>query len=100
LDGTVTELGKKVLGKAYRLDLIVENLDPTVLDAIKAIPGVVDVHVVNDRLEVETQEDLRAEVARVVVNHGGNLLMLGIETQSLDTIYTRYFEEVEYDGRS
>jgi ABC-2 type transport system ATP-binding protein len=99
LNGTVPELGQKVLGKAYRVDLEVENPDSGMIEALKAIPGVVDVQVNQNRLEVETKEDLRAEVARTVIENGGKLLMLGIETQSLDTIYTRYFEEVEHDNR-
>ncbi len=100
LNGTVTELGKQVLGKAYRVDVRVENPGSDLIEALEKIPGVVTVQSKNDRLEVETSADLRAEVANTIVNHGGKLLMLGMETQSLDTIYTTYFEEVDHGKRN
>lgn len=100
LSGTVPELAKQVLGKAYRVDIMVEKPDPSILNALKEVPGVVNVEATDGMLAIETREDLRAEVARVVVNHGGKLLMMGMETQSLDAIYTKYFEEAEHGFRS
>ena len=100
LSGSVPELAKKVLGKAYRVDIIVEKSDPALIQALKEVPGVVNVETTDGMLSVETREDLRAEVARVVVNNGGKLLMMGMETQSLDAIYTHYFEEAEHGSRS
>ncbi len=100
LSGTVPELARQVLGKAYRVDLMVEKPDPAILQALKEVPGVVSVEASDGQLAVETKEDLRAEVARVVVNHGGKLLMLGMQAQSLDAIYTKYFEEVGHVVRS
>jgi len=100
LNGTVPELGKQVLGKAYRVDIKVQKPTPTLIGALKEVPGVVNVQMNHDNLEVETTEDLRAEIARCVVNQGGNLLQLGIESQSLDIIYTHYFEEVGHGNRN
>ncbi len=100
LSGTVPELARQVLGKAYRVDLMVEKPDPAILQALKEVPGVVSVEASDGQLAVETKEDLRAEVARVVVNHGGKLLMMGMQAQSLDAIYTKYFEEVGHVVRS
>jgi ABC-2 type transport system ATP-binding protein len=100
LNGTVPQLARQVLGKAYRVDLMVEKPDAALLNALKEVPGVVSVDAADGQLTIETNEDLRAEVARVVVNHGGRLLMMGMQTQSLDAIYTKYFEEVEHGFRS
>ncbi len=100
LSGTVPELARKVLGKAYRVDLMVDKPDPALINALKEVPGVVNVEATDGQLAVETSEDRRAEVARAVVNHGGKLLMMGMQTQSLDAIYTKYFEEVEHGFRS
>ncbi len=100
ISGTVPQLARQVLGKAYRVDLMVEKPDPALLQALKEVPGVVSVEASDGQLAVETKEDLRAEVARVVVNHGGKLLMMGMQAQSLDAIYTKYFEEVGHVVRS
>ncbi len=100
LSGTVPQLARQVLGKAYRVDLMVDKPDPSLMNKLKEVPGVVSVEETDGQLAVETSEDLRAEVARVVVNNGGKLLNLGMQTQSLDAIYTKYFEEVEHGFRS
>ncbi len=100
LSGTVPQLARQVLGKAYRVDLMLDKPDQAILNALKEVPGVVNVEETDGQVAVETSEDRRAEVARVVINHGGRLLMMGMQTQSLDAIYTKYFEEVEHGFRS
>jgi ABC-2 type transport system ATP-binding protein len=60
---------------------------------------VVSIHRSDGKLyQVEAESDLRPEVARAVVEADGWLLSLGVETPSLDEIYTHYFqkEEVEH----
>ena len=95
LSGTVPELGRQVLGGAYRVHLEVEGNSAPVEDALLKVPGVVRVTRGDGRsYEVETHADQRADIAAALVQAGFRLLALGIETQSLDAIYTRYFEEV------
>ncbi|MFZ0549096.1 MAG: AAA family ATPase, partial [Candidatus Promineifilaceae bacterium] len=105
LEGPVRQLALQVLGGAYRIHLQASNgvkagngtLSPlhTVLESI---PGIVDVHDLTiDEYELEAQTDLRPEVAQAVVEAGGRLRSLEVETPSLDEIYTRYFEEANHD---
>ena len=44
--------------------------------------------------EIEAQKDVRADAADAVIKAGGRLQSLTVESQSLDDIYTHYFEEV------
>jgi ABC-2 type transport system ATP-binding protein len=97
LEGTVSELAKKVLGRAYRVVLEAQGSPQVILQALEKVPGQVGVrHLEGTRYEVEAESDIRPEVARAVVQGGANLLGLEVEAQSLDEIYARYFEEVKH----
>lgn len=97
LEGTVYELAKQVLGRAYRILAAVENKLPAIQEKLSALPGVVNVQLLNDHIyEVETEDDLRADVAEAVIAAGGRLLKLDVEAQNLEEIYEHYFKEVEH----
>jgi ABC-2 type transport system ATP-binding protein len=56
------------------------------------------VQVTDGVIEIEAQKDIRADVAEAVIKAGGKLQSLNAESQSLDDIYTRYFEEVNHES--
>lgn len=93
LEGTVVELARQVLGGAYRVH--VRAVGPDLTEALRKIPGAVSAQKLDsDLYKVEAQEDIRAEVVRVVVQAGAQLLSLGLEEPSLDEVYQRYFQGV------
>ncbi len=95
LVGTVPELARKVLGRAYRVYLEVEGDPQVILAALKAVPGAKAANQTDDlKYEVEAEHDVRAETAQAVVASGSRLLRLDVETQSLDDIYAHYFKEI------
>ncbi len=97
LEGSVPELAQKVLAGAYHVWLQVEGPEERIREALRQLPGARDVmREDHNRYRVVASEDLRAEAASVVVQAGGRLLGLGVETPSLDDIYARYFEEVHH----
>jgi ABC-2 type transport system ATP-binding protein len=96
IEGTVPDLAQRVLGGAYRILLEVEGPD-TLEATLRRLEGVVQVNRRDSQqYELEAQCDLRAEVARAVVEAGGRLRALNVETPNLDDIYTRYFQEVDH----
>lgn len=97
LEGTVSELAKKVLGRAYRVVLEASGDKDKILAGLNQVPGQVGVRAMDGHLyEVEAENDIRAAVAKAVVESGAQLLRLDVEAQSLDEIYARYFEEVKH----
>ncbi len=100
LQGSVPDLARKVLGGAYRIQLEADGAVSKVREALQGLPGVGTVKHSNGRYEIESQNDLRADAASAVVQAGGRLKLLNIESQSLDDIYTRYFEEVKHGTTS
>jgi ABC-2 type transport system ATP-binding protein len=60
---------------------------------VAAVPGAREVTQQGDgRLLVLAERDIRAEIARAVVEAGGALLRLSDLEPSLDTVYRHYFE--------
>jgi ABC-2 type transport system ATP-binding protein len=96
LEGAVADLARNVLGGAYRIQVQAEG--PTTLEqALRNLDGVVNVQRAGlSGYELEATNDLRPEAARTVVEMGGRLLALQVETPSLDEIYAQYFKEVEH----
>jgi ABC-2 type transport system ATP-binding protein len=95
LCGSVTELGRQVLGGGHRI--LVEARGSNIERALAAIPGVIRVRrEADDRYVLESESDIRSTVAATISGAGGALLSLGIRQASLEAVYTRYFEEVAH----
>lgn len=94
LQGTVSELARKVLGGAYRIELKAEGPAAKLRKALEGLLDVSAVKMNNGTIQIEAQKDVRADAAEAVIQSGGRLQGLSVEAQSLDDIYTRYFEEV------
>jgi ABC-2 type transport system ATP-binding protein len=97
LIGTVSELGREVLGGGYNVEVEAEGQGLT--DWLKAVPGVLSVENAGpNRVRLFTDRDVRPEAAAAVVKAGGRLLRLSVEEPSLEVIYTRYFQNVTREG--
>lgn len=96
LQGTVPDLARQVLGGAYRIQIEAEGPATTIKEALQRLPQVNKIQRLDGRYEIEAQEDVRADAAHVIIKNGGRLRSLNIESQSLDDIYTRYFEEAKH----
>ncbi len=96
LEGTVSELARKVLGSAYRIRLEAGGPSEAIVNALRKIPGLRNIQCPAPNFyEAEADADLRSEAVRAVVEAGGSLLGIWIEEPNLDEIYTRYFEKAE-----
>ncbi|RMD76045.1 MAG: ABC transporter ATP-binding protein [Chloroflexi bacterium] len=93
LEGTVSELAQRVLGGAYRIHVEAEGGD-AVAAALRSLPDVLNVSANGTHFyHVEARTDVRAEIARKVIEAGGRLLSLSVDTPGLDEVYTRYFQK-------
>jgi ABC-2 type transport system ATP-binding protein len=98
LQGTVPELARKVLGGAYRIQIQADGQSAKLNEALKNLRDVNNVKRVNGIFEVEARNDVRADAADAIIHAGGRLKGLNVESQSLDDIYTHYFEEVSHES--
>lgn len=99
LMGTVEELGRQVLGGGYTVE--VEASGGTgVRERLAALPGVRTVEQpASGRWRLTCDRDLRADAAAEAVAAGARLNQLSLDQPSLETIYTRYFQNAQQEVR-
>jgi ABC-2 type transport system ATP-binding protein len=91
LMGTVGELGRKVLGGGFNVEVEAEGQG--LAECLAKVPGVRAVETIDGhRVRMISDHDVRPEAAAAVVAAGGRLQRLSIEEPSLEAIYTRYFQ--------
>jgi ABC-2 type transport system ATP-binding protein len=91
LMGTVPELGRQILGGGYVVDIEADGAG--LAERLALIPGVTAVEKTGvGKLRLQADRDVRPEAAVEVVAMQGRLKFLGLQEQSLEAIYTRYFE--------
>ncbi len=94
LMGRVDDLLRSVLGGSHIIRI--EAKGAGLIEALQRVPGVTRVSDEGTSLRLECTDDLRADVARAVVQAGGDLTMIDAGHASLDDVYTRYFEGVAH----
>jgi ABC-2 type transport system ATP-binding protein len=91
LMGSVSELGREVLGAGYVVDIEAEGAG--LADRLALIPGVSRIEQIGlGKLRLHSERDVRPEAAAEVVAMRGRLKYLGVQEPSLEAIYTHYFE--------
>jgi ABC-2 type transport system ATP-binding protein len=95
LMGTVADLGRQVLGGGYAVEVEADSGN-AVAKRLAALAGVRSVEEPGSgRFRMACDRDLRAEAAAAVVAAGGRLTQLSLDQPSLETIYTRYFQNAQ-----
>lgn len=95
LEGRVEDLAQRVLGGAYRIRLEATPQEG-LPERLQALPEVNRVLAMAQGLWLEATQDIRPQVARVVLEAGAALQSLLLERPSLDEVYARYFQEVRH----
>jgi len=89
--GTIDELGGTDEGE--KLEIRVRGITPLLLERLRVLDGVSDLQLDGERVRLTCTQDVRAQVARTVVEHGAELLELRRPGLTLEDIYLRYFQE-------
>jgi ABC-2 type transport system ATP-binding protein len=94
IEGSIDNLGKKALaGGRYRIEIETAQPSPQLTDIINKVPGVREVEAKGNLLLINADSDLRAEIAKVVVQNNVPLIQMKVKEFSLDDIYMKYFRE-------
>jgi ABC-2 type transport system ATP-binding protein len=101
LEGTVSELASKIFGGAYHIHLNANGANQNYQRLLANLPGVIDVNFISpDAYSLIATQDLRSEAAKAIVNAGGSLYSIGLDSFNLDDIYNAYFKEVNNDQKN
>lgn len=94
IEGALDKLGREALaGGRYQIEVETAQPSPQIADIVRGIKGVVKVEAKDNVLLVSTDTDLRAEIAKVVVQNNIPLIQMKVQEFSLDDIYMKYFRE-------
>lgn len=93
-EGPIELLGREAIGEGkYRIQVEVAQTSPELVRVVQGIPGVRAVQSSGNGLLISCDEDLRPQVAKVVIDNNIPLMSMKIEEHSLEAIYKRYFTE-------
>ncbi len=94
VEGSLSDLGREAfVGGHYRIEVETTQPSPQLVDTIKGISGVLKVETKDNLLLISTDSDLRAEIAKMVVQSNIPLIQMKVQEFSLDDIYMKYFHE-------
>ena len=93
-EGLLDQMGREALGGGrYKIEIKLTEITSAFIDCIKRIKGVVSVERLEDSLLVTCSEDLRATIAKAIVEAKGLLVEMKIQSYALEDIYMKYFKE-------
>jgi len=91
---SLDQLGRQALAEGrYRIEVETTQPSSQLVDTIKGIAGVIKVEIKDNLLLISTDSDLRAEIAKTVVQSNAPLIQMRVQEFSLDDIYMKYFHE-------
>jgi ABC-2 type transport system ATP-binding protein len=94
IEGSIDQLGRDALaGGRYMVEVEIEAPHAELVDILGKIKGVDTVEAVDNMLRVTTGSDLRAKIAKAVVDSNASLVQMKVHEFSLDEIYMKYFKE-------
>ena len=99
--GRIEELADRLVGGAVTIEVGLGPGDVGAVERLRALPHVRaierDGH---DRWRIRADADIRAEVARALVEAGASLRSLDLREERLDELYRRYFTEATEEVRA
>jgi ABC-type multidrug transport system ATPase subunit len=95
VQGTMDELAMPESERGVLIEVDLDRVTPSILRALEELDGVRRVRATENHLTLSCVADVRARVAETVLGEGAKLLTLKSESQTLEDIYLRYFQQSE-----
>ena len=94
VEGLLDQLGREAFGGGrFKIEVQLAETTSALVDCIKRINGVVGVERSGDLLVISCLEDIRPQIAKAIVDNGGLLTQMKIQSYALEDIYMKYFTE-------
>jgi len=93
-EGLLDQMGRKAMGGGeYKIEIKLAEITAPLIDCIKQVKGVTTVERIEGTLLVSSKKDLRAEIAKAIVDANGLLEEMKVQSYALEDIYMKYFKE-------
>jgi ABC-2 type transport system ATP-binding protein len=92
VDGSLAQLGKKAGGGKIVVEVQLSEINQDIIEAIKAVRGVLNVERSEDVLSITCTEDLRRQISKAITDKNGLVLNMKQKSYSLEEIYMKYFK--------
>ena len=94
MEGSLEQLQRDSLGGGnFNIEIKLTEITSAIIDAIKRLKGVLSVERSADLLSISCSKDLRPQIAKAIVDAGGLLVEMKIQSFALEDIYMKYFRE-------
>ena len=94
VEGLLDQMGREAFGGGqFSIEVQLTEITSGIIDRIKQVDGVVGVDRSGDLLLINCLEDLRPQIAKAVVDSGGSLVEMKIQSYALEDIYMKYLTE-------
>lgn len=93
-EGKIDNLGRGLFGSGkYMIEVELSKTTPDIVEKIKNMDKVIGVENNKGVLEITSNEDIRPQISRIVVENNILLTRMNIKDSSLEDIYLKYFRE-------
>jgi len=93
-EGSLDQMEREVPGGGrFRIEIKLAETTSALIDCIKRIKGVASVERREDSLLVSCSADLRAQIAKAIVEANGLLVEMKIQSLTLEDIYIKHLKE-------
>ncbi len=94
VEGSIEQLGRQAFaGSRYRIEIETTQPASQLIDIVKKVTGIANVEAEDNRLLISTDSDLRAEIAKILVQNNVSLIQMKVQEFALDDVYMKYFQE-------
>jgi len=95
VQGLIDQLGREFLGGGrFKIEVRLAGVAAAIIEAIKQVKGVVKVDRPEENLLViSSRDDVRSQIAKVIVDNNGLLEQMNVVSYALEDIYMKYSVE-------
>ncbi|MBM3699767.1 MAG: ABC transporter ATP-binding protein [Actinobacteria bacterium] len=93
-EGKIDNMGRGLFSEGrYIIEIELSNVNPEIIQKVRTIKSVVNVESNDNILEITSDEDIRSQLSRVILENNMLITKMNIKDSSLEEIYLKYFKE-------
>jgi len=93
-EGNIDNMGRGLFSEGkYIIEIELSNISPEIIEKINQIESVINVEYNENVLIITSDEDVRSQLSKVIVENNMLITKMNIKDSSLEEIYLKYFKE-------